>query len=253
MLLPSYIQFKQTEQRSFNKLIASPDTSSRVLFASILHIKSVSLVPFHHSLLVKQFNHRHARLHVRLETLHQRLRIIIDSSRSLSTIQTTFRHHLFAALQEKNELQLLLEARNNTYVHLVSNQSLPAFQILHASGEAINDDLRLALLLVELSCGEELSSYTNLLQKKINSDLSRNNQTFLDVVIDQLCILTATKEIRSEETLIPILLFTETISSTNRDPSKFLVKCLGHSSLSYCVNETMNDLPEPGPPRRNIT
>lgn len=150
MLLPSYIQFKQTEQRSFNKLIASPDTSSRVLFASILHVKSVSLVPFHHSLLVKQFNHRHARLHVRLETLHQRLRIIIGSSRSLSTIQTTFRHHLFAALQEKNELQLLLEARNNTYVHLVSNQSLPALQILHASGEAINDYLRLALLLVEL-------------------------------------------------------------------------------------------------------
>ena len=130
--------------------MASPDTSSRVLFASILYNKSMSPVPFHHSLLVKQLDHRHARLHVRLETLHQRLRIIIDSSRSFPAIQAALRHHLFAALQEKNELQLLLGTRDNTYVHLVSNQSFPALQILHASREAVDDDLRLALLLVEL-------------------------------------------------------------------------------------------------------
>ena len=67
----------------------------------------------------------------------------------------------------------------STYIHLIPNESVPSLQILHTARESVNDDLLLTLGLV----------VADLLEKKIDGDLTRDNQTLLDVVINQLRIL----------------------------------------------------------------
>lgn len=52
-----------------------------VAIDSAPHTPSTRL-PSHHTLLVEELNDRHARLHVRLEALHQRLGVVIHTARS---------------------------------------------------------------------------------------------------------------------------------------------------------------------------
>ena len=108
---------------------------------------------------------------MRLEALHQRLGVVVHTARSLAALQATLRHHLFRALQQQNEAELWIRCVRNSHIHLVADELVPSLQILHASGEAIDDDLLVALLLVVLS--------------------AHNDQSLLDVVVDQLGVLAA--------------------------------------------------------------
>ena len=77
------------------------------------------------------------------------------------------------------DIQCSFFKSSSTYIHLISNKSVPTLQVLHTARESVNDNLLLALRLV----------VTNLLQQKVDGNLTRNNQTLLDVVINQLGIL----------------------------------------------------------------
>ena len=66
-----------------------------------------------------------------------------------------------------------------TYIHLISNESIPSLQILHTAGESVNDNLLLSLRLV----------VTDLLEKKIDGNFTGNDQTLFDVIVNQLGIL----------------------------------------------------------------
>ena len=106
-------------------------------------------------------------------------------------------------------------------MHLISNELVPALQVLHAAGESVDDDLLLALSLIR----------ADLLQKQVNRDFARNNQSLLDVVVDELSVLaSATTEWLSERS--PLLLLAETVSSADRDPAELLLQGGGHCSLS---------------------
>lgn len=139
----------------------------------------------------------------------------------LAALQATFRHHLLRALQKQDEMQLRITLLMIIHMHLVSDELVPALQILHAAGESVDDNLLLALSFVE----------ADLLQKQINRDFTRNNQPLLDVVVDELSVLASATTERLEKCL-PLLLLAETVSSADGDPAKLLLQSGGHGSLS---------------------
>lgn len=188
---------------------------------SHLLARAVGVDTLHHALLVEEVDHRHARLHVGLEALHQRLGVVVHAARGLAALQATLRHHLLRALQKQDEMQLRITLLMDIHMHLVSDELVPALQILHAAGESVDDNLLLALSFVE----------ADLLQKQINRDFTRNNQPLLDVVVDELSVLASTTTERLEKCL-PLLLLAETVSSADGDPAKLLLQSGGHGSLS---------------------
>ena len=94
--------------------------------------------------------------------------IVITSSTCFSPLKKSVCHHFLTTLQVKDKWK----------VYLLVHQLLPFWKVLHVSWESINEEPT-----------SFKSSFVHSFFEKANSNLTRNNFSFLDIAFNDLTVL----------------------------------------------------------------
>lgn len=129
-----------------------------------------------------------------LETLHKRFGIVINTTGCLTTKQATLSHYFFRAFEKEDKTKLIVIYIILYYIHLITDKLFPSFKVFHTARESINNNLLLTLFLIVLYNKKitKCRGYTDFLKKEVNCNLTRNNQTLLNIIINEFSIFAST-------------------------------------------------------------